>query len=251
MNLIDGFQQLATAKDGVKHLRELIFSLAVQGRLVHQDPRDESASRLLDQIATEKKKGVLNGGKGRIRSRSSDSIKQSGAGILPNGWIWTSLSEIGLINPRNHADDGLPVSFVQMSSIPTALIVPHTAEDRLWSEVKSGFTHFAEGDVGVAKITPCFENGKSTVFKNLTNGIGAGTTELHVVRPLGGVIPEYVQIFFKTPEFLRNGEKVMTGSAGQKRLPRQYVESVPFPLPPLAEQRYCITSSCVVSTTCA
>ncbi|WP_419692472.1 restriction endonuclease subunit S [Burkholderia gladioli] len=235
MNLVDGFQQLATAPEGVKRMRELILSLAVQGRLVPQNALDEPATVLLDRIAVEKQKLVLND-KGRRRTLGSPSDRPAEASDLPDSWAWTSLSEIGVISPRNNADENVRVSFVQMSSIPAALAVPHTVEERPWSDVKSGFTHFAEGDVGVAKITPCFENGKSTVFRNLTNGIGAGTTELHVVRPLGGVRPEYVLIFLKTPEFLRNGEKVMTGSAGQKRLPRQYFESVPFPLPPLPEQ---------------
>lgn len=105
-----------------------------------------------------------------------------------------------------------------------------------WKEIKSGFTQFAEGDVGVAKITPCFENGKSTVFQNLSNGIGAGTTELHIVRPLGGIQRRYVLLFLKTPAFLKEGEAVMTGSTGQKRLPRSYFECKLFPLPPLPEQ---------------
>ena len=66
--------------------------------------------------------------------------------------------------------------------------------------------------------------------------IGAGTTELHVVRPLGGLLPEYILLFLKSSGLLRNGEAVMTGSAGQKRVPRTYFESTPCPLPPRAEQ---------------
>ena len=64
-------------------------------------------------------------------------------------------------------------------------------EIRRWGEIKRGYTHFAEGDVGLAKITPCFENGKSAVFRNLTGGLGSGTTELHIVRPLF-VDPDYI-----------------------------------------------------------
>ena len=128
-----------------------------------------------------------------------------------------------------------------MSSIPVAFSEPHTSEECSWRDIKSGFTHFAEGDVGVAKITPCFENGKSTVFKNLRNGIGAGTTELHIVRPLCEVEPRYVLLFLKTPRFLINGEVGMMGSAGQKRVARAYFENTPFPLPPLPEQSRIVT----------
>jgi type I restriction enzyme S subunit len=155
--------------------------------------------------------------------------------------MWTSLSAVGIINPRNDAADETVASFVQMSSIPIQFSEAHAVELRPWSAIKSGFTHFAEGDVGVAKITPCFENGKSTVFSNLSNGIGAGTTELHIVRPLGGIDPCYVLLFLKTPTFLKEGEAVMTGSAGQKRLPRSYFENKPFSLPPLAEQSRIVT----------
>ncbi|UIF86103.1 hypothetical protein KAF44_19115 [Cupriavidus necator] len=235
MKIKEGFNLLATAPDGVARLRELILTLAVQGKLVPQDSNDEPASFLLKQIAKEKHHSEPVS-KGKRKTSASLLASQSEKPPLPRGWEWSSLAEIGVIGPRNNADDDLPVSFVQMSSIPTALVSPHGVEERPWSAIKTGFTHFAEGDVGVAKITPCFENGKSTVFRNLTNGIGAGTTELHVVRPLGGILPDYVLIFLKTPEFLLNGEKVMTGSAGQKRLPRDYFENKRFPLPPRAEQ---------------
>ena len=89
--------------------------------------------------------------------------------------------------------------------------------------------------MALAKITPCFENGKSTIFRGLTGGIGAGTTELHVVRPII-VYPDYVLIFLKCPHFIESGITKMTGTAGQKRVPTEYFACSPFPLPPLAEQ---------------
>lgn len=108
-------------------------------------------------------------------------------------------------------------------------------EVRCWSEIKSGYTHFAEGDVCLAKITPCFENGKSTVFRELTGGIGAGTTELHIIRPILADV-DFLLIFLKSPHFIETGIPKMTGTAGQKRVPFEYFAYSPFPLPPLAEQ---------------
>jgi type I restriction enzyme S subunit len=111
-------------------------------------------------------------------------------------------------------------------------------EGRLWGEIKKGYTHFADGDVVLAKITPCFENGKAGVMRDLPNGFGAGTTELHVVRPIQDcVMPEYIWIFFKSAGFRNSGAAQMTGTAGQKRVPKTYVESSVFPLAPLAEQK--------------
>ena len=89
--------------------------------------------------------------------------------------------------------------------------------------------------MGLAKITPCFENGKSTVFRELTGGLGSGTTELHIVRPLF-VNPDYIIVFLKCPHFIETGIPRMTGTAGQKRVPIEYFANSPFPLPPLAEQ---------------
>jgi type I restriction enzyme S subunit len=109
-------------------------------------------------------------------------------------------------------------------------------EVRYWGEIKKGYTHFVEGDVGLAKITPCFENGKSTVFRNLTGGMGSGTTELHIVRPLVAS-SDYILLFLKSSQFIHNGISKMTGTAGQKRVPTDYFASSPLPLPPLAEQQ--------------
>lgn len=238
--LVQQFDLLTTAPGGVVRLRELILTLAVQGKLVPQDPTDEPASELLKRIRVEKDRLIAEGKIKRDKPPTAIAEDEK-PHRLPLGWEWSNLSTIGVINPRNDASDETIASFVQMSSIPVAFSEQHFAEPRPWRDIKSGFTQFAEGDVGVAKITPCFENGKSTVFRNLSNGVGAGTTELHIVRPLGGVKPEYVLLFLKTPAFLKNGEAVMTGSAGQKRMPRAYFENTPFPLPPLAEQSRIVT----------
>lgn len=238
--LLSNLDILATAPGGVARLRELILTLAVQGKLVPQDPADEPASVLLQKIRAEKDRLIAEG-----KIRRDKPLAEIAEGEkpfeVPEGWEWTSLATIGVINPRNDAPDETLASFVQMSSIPVEFSAAHVSEPRPWKDIKSGFTQFAEGDVGVAKITPCFENGKSTVFQNLSNGIGAGTTELHIVRPLGGIERRYVLLFLKTPAFLKDGEAVMTGSAGQKRLPRSYFEGKPFPLPPLAEQSRIVT----------
>lgn len=221
---------------GIKKLRELILELAVRGKLVLQDSNDEPASELLKKIAAEKSRLIKEGKVKKdkpILEIEDDEITFE----LPNGWKWSRLSDISIINPRNNAENELKVSFVPMTLIDTKFDGGHDQEVRLWKEIKQGFTHFAEGDIGVAKITPCFENSKACVFKNLVNGIGAGTTELHIVRPINNTLnPRYVLACLKSPSFLLVGETKMTGTAGQKRLPKDFLESYPFALPPLAEQ---------------
>jgi type I restriction enzyme S subunit len=96
----------------------------------------------------------------------------------------------------------------------------------------------ANGDVAVAKITPCFQNRKSCVIQGLPNGIGAGTTELLVLRPFLEVVdPRYLLVFYRSPRFVLGGQARMTGTAGQQRVPVQFFAAAPLPLPPLAEQK--------------
>lgn len=244
------FDLLLDRPEAIDALEQTLLQLAVRGLLVPQDPTDEPASALLQKIRTEKDRLIATGQikQGKPLPPITDEEKPF---ALPVGWEWSSLAAVGVISPRNYVADDAPASFVEMRSIPVAFGETHLSEERPWRDIKSGFTHFAEGDVGIAKITPCFENGKSTVFQNLSNGVGAGTTELHVVRPLCGLIPQYVLLFLKSPTFLMTGEGVMTGSAGQKRLPRAYFENTPFPLPPLAEQSRIVTRVTALRRLCA
>ncbi len=220
---------------GIKKLRELILELAVRGKLVAQDPNDEAASDLLEQTVAEKRRLIKEG---VIReSRPPVFPVESPGHQLPASWVWTNLFEIGEIAPRNEADDKVEASFVPMQAISEKYGTPVQNEVKRWGEIKSGFTHFQEEDIVLAKITPCFQNGKSAVMRGLTNGFGAGTTELHVYRAINAcTIPEYVLVYLKSPRFIGNGIPKMTGTAGQKRITRDYFGGNHFPLPPLAEQ---------------
>ena len=227
---------LATAPEGISKLRGLILELAVRGKLVPQDPNDEPASELLKRIDRERERleaeGICK------KSKPMPPVREVEQPFdLPENWRWTNLALVSLVNPRNVAGDSVEASFVPMAMIGNRFEGAHQQESRKWGEIKQGFTHFAEGDVGVAKITPCFENSKACVFSGLQNGIGAGTTELHIVRPIAQTIsPRFVLAYLKAPMFLAVGETKMTGTAGQKRLPKDFLEANPFPLAPLAEQ---------------
>ncbi len=230
--LLQHYEQISDAPDAIARLRRFILDLAVRGKLVPQDFEDESASELLKRIAEEKAR-LLKAGE--IRTPKPLGAVVDVPFSIPSNWSWSQIAEIGIISPRNDAPDALETSFVPMPLIAAEYGVANRHEVRTWGEIKKGYTHFAEGDVGLAKITPCFENGKSTVFRNLTGGIGSGTTELHVVRPLL-VVADYILLFWKSPHFIETGIPKMTGTAGQKRVPTDYFANSPFPLPPLAEQ---------------
>jgi type-1 restriction enzyme ecoAI specificity protein len=156
---------------------------------------------------------------------------------LPKGWAWCRLGDIGTINPKNKLNDELDVSFIPMPLISDGFSNVHTSEVKKWENIKKGYTHFCNEDIGIAKITPCFENRKSVIFNNLKNGVGAGTTELYILRNNKTLsFNKYIFWFIKTQEFINNGIKAFTGAVGQQRISRDFIENTLIPLPPLAEQ---------------
>lgn len=223
-------ERLITQDGDVAKLRQALLREAMQGKLTKQDAKDGNGKDLLEKIKAEKAKS----GK---KEKSLPPIKAEEIPFdIPENWAWCRLGEACIINPRNKADDNIDAAFIPMPMISQKYKEPPQFEIRKWSAIKSGFTHFSNDDVVVAKITPCFENSKAGIMKNLPNGIGAGTTELHVIRGNGFVLSEFIYAFIKTPEFLANGERIMRGVAGQQRVPSEYFYETLMPLPPIAEQ---------------
>lgn len=110
-------------------------------------------------------------------------------------------------------------------------------EVRPYSAIKKGYTYFAEADVLFAKITPCMQNGKHAIARGLTDGIGFGTTEFHVLRPGPEVTAEWVHSFIRQPWVLHEATRHFTGAVGQQRVPEGFLNDFELPLPPLPEQR--------------
>lgn len=234
----DEFGVLLDVPESVPRLREMILQLAVQGRLVEQDPNDEPASILLERIRVERER-LIN--EGMIRQSEPVLPAENGhhSDRLPVGWVWATVDQVGITNPRNDAPDDAPAGFVPMALLDDGYRSGLKWEVRPWSEIRSGFTHFRNGDVLMAKITPCFQNRKSAVVKGMPVDIAAGTTELYVSRPVSGQlsVAEYLLCFLKTPSFIEGGVTQMTGTAGQQRVPKAYFAGSIVPLPPLAEQK--------------
>lgn len=142
------------------------------------------------------------------------------------------------LNPsKPNLDDNLNVTFLGMKDISEKGQVD-LSTTKTYEEVKKGFTNFENEDVLLAKITPCFENGKAAIVRDLLNGYGFGSTEFYVLRPHQNIIlPEYVYAIIKSYTFAEPGKYKMTGAAGQKRLPKDYILNYKFPLPPLEAQK--------------
>jgi type I restriction enzyme, S subunit len=138
--------------------------------------------------------------------------------------------------PQGSLPADAPVTFVPMPAVDADEGVITTPLTRRFSEVRKGFTSFRENDVIMAKITPCMENGKAAIARNLMNGLGFGSTEFHVLRSTGVVLPEFVYHFIRQESYRMAAEAEMTGSVGQKRVPQSFLETTEMRLPPLPEQ---------------
>ena len=151
------------------------------------------------------------------------------------GWGITTLGECCELNPKRprDIDDELLVSFVPMPAVSEDGKID-CSDIKPYKEVRKGFTYFAENDVLFAKITPCMENGKGAVAKGLEGGIGSGSTEFHVLRPIAGKSnPYWLYILTMFESFRVGARKVMTGTGGQLRVPIGYLNDYLITLPPI------------------
>ena len=130
----------------------------------------------------------------------------------------------------------MKVGFIPMALVEDGFSGNHFYEERTWKDVKRGYCHFQNGDIGIAKISPCFENRKSTIFKNLPNTYGAGTTELVILRPIK-VYTKFYLYLFKSDWYVKEGTKYFKGVVGQQRVHKEIFTDLHIPLPPFAEQQ--------------
>ena len=237
-----------------KQLKNSILQWAIQGKLVPQDPNDEPASVLLDKIRQEKErlikeKKIKRDKNASIIYRGEDNsyyekitatgevkcIDEEVPFEIPKGWEWCRVSSLFQINPKVVAEDNTSAAFIPMEAICAGYGSEFRYYEKVWGEIKSGYTAFADNDIAFAKITPCFQNRKSAIFEGLPNGIGAGTTELKILRTYGETINRWFVLYFlESPYFI--DEATFKGTANQQRIIVGYLENKLFPLPPLAEQ---------------
>ena len=246
--------QLANLNIGTfEALKKSILQEAIQGKLLPQIQAEGTAEELLAEIRKEKellvkegklKKSVLTdsvifkGDDNKYWEKVGKEVRCIDVEIsfeIPDTWQWVRIKDVFEINPKNIAEDYCISAFIPMEKICATYGSEFSYDEVQWKTIKSGYTHFANGDVAFAKITPCFQNRKSVILCNLPNGIGAGTTELKVLRQFGETINRWYLLFFlKSPYFI--DEATFKGTANQQRITSGYLENKLFPLPPLHEQ---------------
>ena len=218
-------------------MKKALLQYAIQGKLVEQRPEEGTGEKLFAQIQAEKQR-LIQAGKVKKEKPLPEITEDEKPFDIPEGWKWARVREIACLNPKNDLSDELEVSFIPMALVDDGYRNNHSFEIKKWGDIKKGFTHFADGDIGIAKITPCFQNRKSVIFHDLKNGYGAGTTELSIVRVENNLVSrDYLLWFFKSGYFIENGMKSFTGTAGQQRIHKDYLSMCCIPLPPLAEQK--------------
>ena len=261
LTLVDEIERDRAHLDGLlAQLKSKVLDLAVRGELTERDPEDEPASELLARIR-EEKLAMVERGELKPKDVKGDTVIFTGSDGLryekradgkdeakciegeipfeiPKGWSWCRLLTPVALDPKNDVDDETPASFLPMAAIEEGFCNRYHPEVRRWKEIKKGFTQFADGDVVFAKISPCFENGKYFIASCLENGVGAGTTELYVLRSSSnGLYKKYLFYFLASNYFMGDAKKTFMGSVGQQRIKKDYLKRMLLPIPPLAEQR--------------
>lgn len=181
---------------------------------------------------------------GILHGFSKTEIKDSGVywlGEIPAAWEVFPLKRVCRANASITEDvktmvDSDLVTFLPMENVSETGEIDCSIKKKL-ADVRSGFSSFAKGDVVVAKITPCFENGKGACLDDLDTNIGFGTTEFINLRPSGKVLSKYLYMITMTRPFRKLGEEIMTGSAGQKRVSVNFIKNFALGIPDVEEQK--------------
>jgi type I restriction enzyme S subunit len=194
---------------------------------------DRETARI-DQLI-EKKNHFLSILQEKLQSKAND-VDEYSAGIPRR------LRHLIRLNPGksevSHLPDDHEVTFLPMEAIDDGFGgINDLAQIRQLKEVNGSYTYFSEGDMLLAKVTPCFENGKKAHAINLKNGVGFGTSELHVLRISHGIIPEYLNLMLSTSRFRAEGCISMTGAGGLKRVSERAILDFKIQLPSEQEQK--------------
>ena len=183
------------------------------------------------QQALEEVEGLIDSAMNHILSQSASKAS----------WEYGPIPEFAEVNPSRVGQinlmQGDQVSFVPMKAVDEDTGTIAWPETRLFSEVAKGYTWFVEGDVIFARITPCMQNGKAAIARNLINGTAFGSTEFHVMKPGPKLLAEWLHAIVRHKAFRDDAAEHFKGTAGQQRVPQSFLEQQAIPVPPLTEQR--------------
>lgn len=218
----------------------------IEGIKINLPPLNEQR-RIVEKI--EEEFGKIDVGVEKLRF-ALEQIKQYRQAVLKSAfdgklyktteWEEKTFNSILEVNPKTdipQISNGDLVSFLPMSAVQ-AETNQYTEEFVSYQKVKKGYTKFKNGDVLFAKITPCMENGKSCVVDNLKYEVGFGSTEFHILRSLGSIIPKFIFYYIVQESFRKKAQNAMTGAVGQRRVSADYLKNTIINIPStIAEQQ--------------
>lgn len=193
----------------------------------------------LPEVHNELKDRIFLMNRSELEGRFDPTVYKNGVKLISPKWDNVKLSKVALVNPsgayKGQAVD-TPISFVPMEVVDETFSEITTKGETTIAQ-SSGFTKFREGDLLWAKITPCMQNGKSAIARNLTNGLGCGSTEFFVLRPKDQRLSiEYLHVILHMKCVRDTAMLYFGGSAGQQRVPASFLENFNIPLPPIEKQ---------------
>lgn len=230
-----------TKGTGIPHVKPDLF-----WNFLFKLPPLNEQKRIVEKI--EEEFGKIDEGVEKLKL-AQEQIKQYRQSVLKSAfdgklyktteWEEKMFSQVLDVNPKTDIpdikDDDL-ISFLPMPAVQAEINI-YNEDFVKYSKVKKGYTKFKNRDVLFAKITPCMENGKSCVVDNLKFGIGFGSTEFHILRSLGSILPEIVFYYVVQESFRKRAQNVMTGAVGQRRVPADYLKNISINLPTIDEQK--------------
>lgn len=201
-------------------IRNSILRLGFSGKLTLRQDSDEKVSDMLS----------------RINPKKDIAQTENTPYEIPQTWAWVKLSDLYNINPKVEASESDNAAFIPMEKISPGFSGNFAYEVQSWGKASKNHTKFRDEDVAFAKISPCFENRKSFIARNLPNGIGGGTTELIILRQ-PEMLPEYTYYLVLDQRFINAGAASYKGTVGQQRVQSDVIKNFLVPVPPLSEQK--------------
>ncbi|EAL1970271.1 N-6 DNA methylase [Campylobacter jejuni] len=223
----------------LENLQKLEFKLDFNLLLSLIEEQISHSEVLVEETQSKERKQDFNAFKNF--SKTIQELLQTLSTPPKDGWKRISLKneQYMELNPSkkeiSKLDENMLVSFIEMASVSDKGYI-QSKIDRSLNEVRKGYTYFIENDILIAKITPCMENGKCAIAKNLTNNIGFGSTEFHIFRAKTGLDSSFLFYNLNQQNIREKAALAMTGASGHKRVPISFYENLTIPLPPLEIQ---------------
>ncbi len=200
-------------------IRNRILRLAFSGQLTEREATDDDVVELLS----------------RVNPKKNITQDEDAGYEIPEAWAWVRIADLYTINPKVKADESIDAAFIPMERIAPGFEDSFTYEVQNWGKASKSHTKFQDNDVAFAKISPCFENRKSFIAKDLPNGIGGGTTELIILRQKE-MLPKYTYYLVSDQRFINTGVASYKGTVGQQRVQSDVVKNYLVPVPSFSEQ---------------